>query len=253
MTHPVEQALNDVIVNAIVNQPRSQQKLIGPSEIGTDCLRCLARKLAGIQKLPPETVSDVPWLPAIGTAVHALLEEFFHAANEGLEEPRWLIEQKLDIGNIGGNLITGSCDLFDTVTNTVIDHKIVGETKLRSVPRHGPGDTYRIQAHLYGYGWVNKGYNVETVAVKFYPRNNVSLAAGQFWHEPYDETIAVQALQRANQIYAMVITTDDLTAYLKSLPNSASCFSCAEYPTLDEPVEEFFDDMFSQPTPFNKR
>lgn len=253
MTHPVDQAINDVVVNAITNQPRSQQKLIGPSEIGTDCIRCLARKLAGVEKLPPQSIVDLPWLPAIGTAVHALLEDMFVKDNESRPEKRWLIEEKLTIGKIGENIITGSCDLFDRETHTVIDHKIVGETKLREVPRKGPGNTYRIQAHLYGYGWRQLGFEVNEVAVKFYPRNNVSLGAGVFWHEAYDEQIAVDALARANEIYARVIATDNLNEFLKTLETSSGCFSCAEYPSLEEPVVAFSDDMFSQPTPFNKR
>lgn len=72
-------AINAIVAQGINNQPRSQQKLIGPSEIGTSCVRCLARKLAGVEKLPPQGINDVPWLPAIGTAVHTMLESFFHA------------------------------------------------------------------------------------------------------------------------------------------------------------------------------
>ena len=253
MTHPVDKALNDVIVNAIVNQPRSQQKLIGPSEIGIDCIRCLARKLAGVEKLPASGIHDLPWLPFVGTAVHAMLEDIFANDNESSESHRWLIEEKLTIGTIGDKLITGSCDLFDRETNTVIDHKIVGETKLREVPRKGPGNTYRIQAHLYGYGWRQLGFNVHEVAVKFYPRNNISLGAGVFWHEMYDEQIALDALARANEIYAKVSATDNLNEYLKTLDIASGCFSCSEYPSLEEPVIAFIDDLFTQPTPFNKR
>jgi hypothetical protein len=116
MTHPVNQAVDAVVIDAIINQPRSQQTLIGPSEIGTDCLRCLARKLAGIKKLPLDGIHDVPWLPFIGTSMHAMLEEFFKADNAKKGEERWLVESRLNIGTIGDNAIAGSCDLFDTHT-----------------------------------------------------------------------------------------------------------------------------------------
>lgn len=253
MTHPVNDAVDAVVIDAIINQPRSQQTLIGPSEIGTDCLRCLARKLAGIQKLPLSGINDVPWLPFVGTAMHSMLEEFFKADNAAKGEERWLVESRLNIGTIGANAIAGSCDLFDTHTGTVIDHKLVGTTKLNAVSKkNDPGATYRVQAHLYGLGWTNAGHNVTEVAVKFYPRNNISLAAGYFWSEPYNEQIAITAMARANEIYAKTQEVDNLDEYLLTLPTSSDCFSCSEYPQLGvEP--SFADDLFTQPTPFNKR
>lgn len=247
MNHQVNQAMEAVIFDAIANQPRSQQTLIGPSEIGTDCIRCLARKLAGMERYKPRSVQDLPWLPFLGTSMHEMLERFFQEANVNGETPRWLVENRLTVGAIGPNVITGSCDLFDTLTGTVIDHKLVGATKLASVNRKGPGDTYRIQAHLYGLGWVNAGYDVNEVAVKFYPRNNISLSAGIFWSEPYNEQVALDALARANEIYASVTSTEDLNAYLRTLDISKDCFSCAEYPSVDEPVDVYVDDMFTQP------
>ncbi len=247
MNHQVNQAMEAVIFNAIANQPRSQQTLIGPSEIGTDCVRCLARKLAGVERNKPLDISDLPWLPFLGTSMHEMLEGFFQEANVDAEAPRWLVENRLTVGAIGPNVIKGSCDLFDTHTGTVIDHKLVGTTKLTSVRRKGPGDTYRIQAHLYGLGWKNAGYDVNEVAVKFYPRNSISLSDGIFWSEPYDEQVALNALARANEIYAKVTSTEDLNAYLRTLDTSKDCFSCAEYPSVEEPIEVHFDDLFTQP------
>ena len=253
MKHPVNQAIDDVVFDSIVNQPRSLQRNIGPSEIGTDCVRCLARKMLGIEKLPFESIGEIPWLPFIGTAVHAQLEEMFAKENDRLGAVRWLIETRLPIGRIGDMDISGSCDLFDKETGTVIDHKVVGATKLKSLPKKGPGNTYRVQAHLYGYGWTKLGLEVNEVAVKFYPRNDISLNSGYFWYEKYDESIAIQALERANEVYTQATEAENLTEFLKMCATSVDCFSCSEYPPLDEPVAQIFDDMFDQPTPFNKR
>lgn len=253
MTHPANLAVEAVIVDAIINQPRSQQTLIGPSEIGTDCLRCLARKLAGIQRFPAQGVDDLPWLPFLGTSMHAMLEGFFEADNSKRETPRWLIENRVNIGKIGDQEITGSCDLFDLETQTVIDHKLVGATKLKKVAKGGPGAMYRIQAHLYGYGWTRQGQEVKDVAVKFYPRNNITMTAGAFWHEPYDERIAVAAMARANEIFEKVQAAPDLNEYLRTLPTDSECFSCSEYPSVEPQTEQVEDDLFTQPTPFNKR
>lgn len=253
MTHPVSKAIDEVIFNQIANNPRSLQQAIGPSEIGNDCVRCLARKLMKIEKLPYETIGELPWLPTIGTAVHALLEEFFAKDNEQKGSVRWLIETKLPIGQIGDMDIWGSCDLFDKETGTVIDHKVVGATKLKSLPKKGPGNTYRIQAHLYGYGWTKLGFEVNEVAVKFYPRNDISLNSGYFWYEKYDEKIALDALERANQIFKEASEAKDLDAFLKICATSEDCFSCSDYPPLDNQVSTIVDDLFDQPTPYNKR
>ena len=256
MTHKVSQAIDEVIFDAIVNAPRSLQRQIGPSEIGTDCIRCLARKMLEIEKLPIESPSDMPWLPFIGTAVHASLEEIFARDNDKRGSVRWLIETRLPIGRIGDMDISGSCDLFDKETGTVIDHKVVGATKLRSLPKKGPGNTYRIQAHLYGYGWTKLGLEVNEVAVKFYPRNDIQMTSGYFWYEKYDEEIALKALERANEVYRQANEAQDrgkLNEFLKVCATSTDCFSCHDYPSLDEPVAQITDDLFSQPAPFNKR
>lgn len=256
MNHPVNKAIDDVVFNGVVNAPRSLQKKIGPSEIGTDCVRCLARKMMGEEKYPVEDIKDMPWLPTIGTAVHALLEEFFANDNEQRGSVRWLIETRLPIGQIGDMDISGSCDLFDKETGTVIDHKVVGTTKLRSLPKKGPGNTYRIQAHLYGYGWTKLGLEVNEVAVKFYPRNDISMTSGYFWYEKYDENIALKALERANEIYRQATEAKEngtLNDFLKICATSEDCFSCSDYPPLDTPVAQVTDDLFDQPTPYNKR
>ena len=52
--------------------PRSHQKQIGISEVGSDCRKCVARKLA--QR--PKSISG-GWFPHIGTAVHDALERGF--------------------------------------------------------------------------------------------------------------------------------------------------------------------------------
>lgn len=256
MSHPVSKAIDEVIFNAVVNAPRSLQKKIGPSEIGTDCVRCLARKMMGVEKYEVEGIGSMPWLPTIGTAVHAFLEEIFAKENEQKGVVRWLIETRLPIGQIGDMDITGSCDLFDKETGTVIDHKVVGTTKLKSLPKKGPGNTYRIQAHLYGYGWRKLGLEVNEVAVKFYPRNDISLNSGYFWYEKYDEEIALKALERANEIYRQASEAKEagkLNEFLKVCATSEDCFSCSDYPPLDAPVAQVTDDLFDQPTPYNKR
>lgn len=213
---------------AIDAQPRSQQVRIGPSEIGTPCDRCLVHKLAGT----PEIDTDAPWLPFIGTATHAHLEDIFMAANG--EKVRYLLEATVSVGTIGGVDITGHADLFDLELHRVGDWKIVGKTTLDRTRRHGPSATYRTQAHLYGRGFVRRGLPVKTVSIFFLPRNAPSLRDALVWEEPYDEQVALDSLARAD-MFAAGISALGADAVLASMPeHTGDEFSCRRYP--DSPV-----------------
>jgi len=190
-----------VIEDAIASQPRSLQKAIGPSEIGHPCARRIAYKLAGMPEV--NTKRGIPWKPAIGTAVHAWLDEIFTRANQAQPDydttgGRYWCEIRVTVGEIAGEPVEGNSDLY--VDGTVVDFKVVGSSTLRRVKkeRH-PGDQYRIQTHLYGRGHQRAGRDVHTVAVWFLPRDQ-ELAGAYFWSEPYDEQIAVDALTRAEGI-----------------------------------------------------
>lgn len=222
-----------IIENGIRQQPRSQQKLIGPSEIGTDCDHCLAAKLAGWE----ETERDVAWLPFIGTAVHAELAGIFETDNARAStagrRPRWRVEQRVEVGTIGGHHISGTCDLYDTATGTVLDWKIVGAQTLRTA-KAAPKPVYRIQGQLYGLGQKNAGHTPRKVAIAHLPRNAVSLAHAVIHVEDYDPAIAHQALERANRIHANLTTlaaiSDEIRdSWITSQERAPGCFSCPRY------------------------
>lgn len=196
------------IADGIAANPRSLQKRIGPSEIGITCARRIGYKLAGT-----DTVNDrgVPWKPFIGTAVHAALADIFTAANGSLGQipaavgggPRFLVEDKVHVGQILGEDIDGSCDLHDRATATTIDWKVVGGEQLIRYRTAGPGEQYRVQAHTYGRGWQLRGEDVQHVGVFFLPRDR-ELDKAHFWHEPYDETVAARALDRVEGIAKLI-------------------------------------------------
>lgn len=223
-----------LIENGIRHQPRSLQKLIGPSELGTDCAHCLAAKLAGWD----ETQRDTAWLPFIGTAVHAALAEFFEADNTTSVASggrrRWRVEERVHVGFIGPHRISGTCDLYDTATGTVVDWKIVGAETLRTA-KAAPKRVYQVQAHLYGLGWENAGHTPERVMIAHLPRNAVSLAQAVIWEAPYDRDTALDALANAARVHANVtalasISTTTRDQWITGLPRATGCFSCARYP-----------------------
>lgn len=256
--------MNRIVVDNIANHPRTLQSTIGPSEMG--CERCIFRHFAGAEKLPETqgtTFETVPWLPTVGTAWHAMIEEWLRADNERLLAEtgyeRWLTENRVPVGVIGGRFIDGSCDLFDLWTASVIDHKLVGATKLKSVrSKKGPGNIYRRQAHVYGRGWKLLGYDVRRVGVRFYPRNDISLAASEFWSEPFDAEFADDVVFQVQTIAEAAASVDlsKINDYLIQLKSDPDCFSCDEYPPLEGDVDQSGlprSDAFSQPTPVQRR
>ena len=215
--------LADGIAYGMANHPRSLQQRIGPSELGMPCEHCLTAKLAGWA----ETREDGAWLPTVGTAVHAWLAEQFSGT------PRWLVETRVDVGELNGVPITGSADLFDLTTATVVDWKVVGITTKREVQAKGPSEQYRTQAHLYGRGFVRAGHRVERVAIAYLNRNMV-VPGLYLWTEPYDESVATAALDRATAILrtldALHAADADVDAYVSALPRAVGCYSCPRYP-----------------------
>ncbi len=231
--------LLSIITAAIADAPRSRQRHIGPSELGIPCNWCLAHKLAGIE----ETRTGGDWLPAIGTAVHAWLDNVFgeedaaadlaavHAGREG-ETPRWIRESKVDVGEVDGTHVTGNADLYDTLTAEVTDWKICGPTTLRNAKSSGPSVTYRTQAHLYGRGFTRRNLPVSIVRIAYLPRTSVTLQDAVLWSEPYDEAIALAALERANAL-ARAIRTVGIDKLTTGLTRAPDCYSCPRYPNAD--------------------
>jgi hypothetical protein len=207
VTAPVEEIraeLLTVVEGAIRNHPRSLQTRIGPSEIGDPCARKIAYKLAGAPVVNGE--DRTPWKPTVGTAVHSWLQDTLMHANTTLPDydatgGRYWCEVRVDVGEILGQPITGSCDLrYDNIS---LDYKIVGDDQLRKYKTEGPGPQYRVQGHLYGRGWARRGQPVDYVAVWFLPRNQ-ELRQNHLWVEPYDEQIAIDALTRVEGIAKLV-------------------------------------------------
>lgn len=191
-----------VLNDTMDNHPRSLQQAIGPSQLG-GCIKGVIHTLA--QDKPPGTGRRSGWLATIGTAVHAWNAEAFatHPLNQAVAQPRFLIEHRVCVGEVGGLRIEGNADLFDIDTGTVIDWKVVGTQRLNWYRDHGPGRQYRVQAHCYGRGFVEQGHVVKNVMIVFLPRDK-ELNHYWMWSEPYDEGIALEALSRVKGILELL-------------------------------------------------
>lgn len=172
-------------------QPRTLQKQIGPSEVGTPCRRQLAYKL--LQAPKGATAFNDPLPSMIGTGAHAEMERCARARNAELGYNRYLIEKKVTV-RPG---LTGSCDLFDIIGGVVYDWKFLSTSRLLKY-RSGPSPVYRTQAHLYGLGFANEGFQVNAVSILLIPRGGQRKDGYQLT-EPWDRQIALDALDRIDR------------------------------------------------------
>ncbi|ASR85946.1 Cas4 family endonuclease [Mycobacterium Phage Niklas] len=250
--------LKGVFRRAWAQHGRSLQKALGPSEIGHPCPRRLASSMMEYDRINPEGDPLPAWL---GTAGHTKFEDAVNLDNERLidqwlkdrqqrctvlrgvtggDDPqyvgRWFTERRV---NVRGSL-SGTCDLYDTWTDTVIDLKFPGASRFQEYKKFGPIDKapeYRVQAHAYGRGYRNEGFPVKRVAIWFIPRGG-TLSASFVWSEPYSDEIIDQALDKLDNI---LIALDELRidqhperiALVPKVPSS--CMFCPFFSPVPNP------------------
>lgn len=185
----------------VANQPRTLQELIGPSEVGDPCNRALIHKMMGL----PEPEEGPKWQAWVGGCMHTGLQGIFEDWNQRncpAGDPRFLLEQKVTVGPVGDWLLEGSCDFFDTWTGALWDWKTKSKTQHAAARRNGMGPKYRTQFDSYGLGMENAGHRVTSVGGIFLLRDGKLSETYPLW-EPYDRQVALDALARANQLYAL--------------------------------------------------
>lgn len=217
-----------VVRTAETGSARSQQRVIGLSEIGDPCDRAVAYRL--FETEPVNTGRD-NWLATLGTAGHAWLADAFEAENRRLGRERYVVEQRVWLTDG----YSGTCDLFDSDTGTVLDHKVLGVTSLRKIRAGEIPPKYRLQIHAYGYGHARAGREVREVALVCYPRSDN--LAGDFggqglhvWSEPYSEQVALEGLDRLSNLTVLagqldVETHPERWALIPATPGS-DCRYC---------------------------
>jgi len=202
VTDSLADMIRRVIRTAETGAARSLQREIGLSEIGIDCDRAVAYRLFETE---PVNTSRDSWLATVGTAVHVWLADAFEAENQRLGRTRFVVEERVFLTD-GYN---GTCDLYDTDTSTVVDHKVLGVTSLRKIRDGAIPAHYRTQLHAYGYGHARAGRNVRQVVLACYPRSD-NLGGdfgggGLYLHaEPYDQQVALQGLDRLSRLTTLL-------------------------------------------------
>lgn len=194
----VSRDLDAMLTDYHRERPRNLQKELGPSEVGHACRRRLAYGL--MQE--PECNPDGDPLPSfVGTEAHSGYDKAAKHANKKLGRIRWLAENRVQVTEALG----GSCDLYDLDTDTVIDHKFLSATRLKKYMKNAP-DTiprhYRVQIHLYGRGFRNKGFPVKNVMLHLLPRGGM-LSGKETFVEEYDDAIVEETIARIVETLAL--------------------------------------------------
>ncbi|MET9517005.1 hypothetical protein [Streptomyces sp. NPDC002994] len=219
--------IGQFIIDADANSARTMQKAIGPSEVGEPCERQLSYKVLDW----PETNTDRdPIAAIIGTGFHLYMGEKFDARNEALGGSRYKVEARVTVRDspIPTARLAGSADLYDRLIKANLDWKLVGTSSHDKYRRQGPGVKYRVQAHLYGLGQENAGEQVDRVVVVFIARYHQLKV--HVWSEPYDRTVALNALARLDRIRDRVIELDPESNperwSLIPIPDKPNCRFC---------------------------
>ena len=180
----------DILHKKENSRPRSTQVQIGPSELG-GCRRKVWYRLND----QPETNDNELKLAAImGTAIHAHIEEALSHADPTGE--KYVVEQTVEYGEMKAHI-----DLWIPETGDVVDWKTVKKSNLS----YFPSEQQRWQVQVYGYlldkSGKGKPVNVNLVAIaRDGDERDIKVHS-----EPYDESIALQAL---NWLAAIKESTD---------------------------------------------
>lgn len=217
--------LAGVLRHYIANDARSLQVAIGPSQIAVPCDRRLGYSVRGVPEQPDDSVL---WAPFQGTATHAAVAAALRLDNERLGRVRWLVEERV----WPDPQISGSCDCYDTDTDTVIDWKLVGVTTLKSARSKGASRQYRGQIQIYGRGWQRAGKCPRTVRIVYLART-ASFDDSYEWSAPYSRVEADAAMDRMYAISTLLgdLGVDESPALWGAVPASPGreCRFCPYY------------------------
>lgn len=222
----IDTEASDYVRNILKRQTdRDKQYRVGASQISNECTKCLAEAMAtGANHQSKYNAGAV-----IGTAIHAYLEE-------RNQDPNALKEYKGMIDVIPGyGEIRSTTDLYVADKKLVLDFKTTTREKLakyiRDWEHERPNttvDRYWRQAQLYAYMLEAP---VERVALCFIARDAQIIDRDVVAISmPYQERIAVNAMNRAKKIWRYIEGGGDW----RDLNSHEDCYVCSQVrPLLD--------------------
>lgn len=227
--------LRRVVYDQAAQAPRSLQIHLGPSELGVNCDRQVAGKLARLA--PTNHVAD-PWASILGTATHAWLADAFTADNTRTGVLRWIAEQRVEPHPEH----SGTADLYDAVEQAVVDHKVLGKTTHAKLREQGAPRKYHVQLLLYGWGYRKLGLPVRRVAIAAYPRTEHRLDNLYVWSTPFSDDQGEILPEVVDLLVEVFTDTERRKQYARQLldgqlglldvppaPDDTDCYFCPFY------------------------
>lgn len=196
----IKEDIIEVVRWADANRSRSKQVALGCSEVGHQCDRRLAYRIAGVD---PGGYSNDPWPAVVGTAVHAWMEEAVRLFQEAHNLDHWVTEMEV----LPSPIVKGHTDLYDARRKLVLDWKFPSPDNLRKMRDDGVPQQYITQVQLYGLGHVNAGRVVERVGIAAMGRQGW-LKDCWVWTTPFDSAAATAAIDRIYSIGKTLMSAD---------------------------------------------
>lgn len=149
---------SELLLLADRQRPRSQQREIGVSDLGS-CRRRTGYKLAGY-----EPVNEHGSIQAvIGSAVHDMIAAVLE---NGAAEPGDLVEEEVEFAGIIGHL-----DRYEARSETVVDVKTSSTRWIEHIRLHGPEHSHLWQVSVYAAALVKRGVPVKRIRIDYLVRD----------------------------------------------------------------------------------
>jgi hypothetical protein len=184
--------LRELIYTGATTSERSMQQEVGVSEVGSECERQLAYKIAGTA---PVHLDENPMPSIIGTGFHLHVQRMI----EKLDRRRYLVETPVNYKGIPGTV-----DLYDRRRRTVIDWKSTGKSKLRRLQADGPPMRAQVQIQIYGAALKALGEDPARLALAYVPRDG-SLDDLWVWSTTPDQELVDRWINRFESITESVV------------------------------------------------
>lgn len=196
----IKEEIIEVVRWAQNHARRSQQVQLGCSEVGHECDRRLAYRIANT---PPAGFINDPWPAVVGTSIHSWMETAVNDYQQVHDLDQWVTEMEV----LPSPLVKGHTDLYDKRRRLVLDWKFPSPDNLRKMRDNGPPQQYVIQVMLYGLGHLHAGRQVERVGIVSLGRQGW-LKDMYVWTAEFNRTVAEQALERVYRLGAQLIDED---------------------------------------------
>lgn len=219
---PFEMVLKEELIEIIHfgsdESPRSKQVVLGCSEVGSDCDRRIAYRIAGT----PSVNFPDPLKSSMGTAFHHWLDARTMEFQQARGISRWITETEV----YPAEFLKGHVDLYDRQNKVVLDWKTTSADQIKIWRKEGIPHHYLVQIMLYGKGMINAGYEVQRVGLIGINRSG-AIRDILVLTVPYSEEVAVSALRRTWNIGKQISENPDF-AKISHAP-SRLCGWCPFY------------------------